>query len=290
MMWDVKPDQTSSSYQNSAARARSLCGLVLGRGNRLRSKNRGHICSSPSAVCAQGSPGCGVWIPSKGQCRFVPSPQPFSPQLPAGALQSWGVLMHSHPCLKPEELTGIFPSLRGFPPAQIKASFHSVGQGGFPVQSHTWDVSPEHSNICKSFQCLHPFLTPSQLSFGQAVGWSQETPSCPLEVSWGPAQLSSLACGVQAGSQIQNSPSMLGASAAVLRILPAFISSGAVSFPTLFPCAWKTRELPSSFPHLLPRGFFSCKGKRETLTHKVGWMGCPCSRGAPRVSDPDDVP
>lgn len=176
MMWDVKPDQTSSSYQNSAARARSLCGLVLGRGDRLRSKNRGHICSSPNAVCAQGSPGCGVWIPSKGQCRFVPSPQPFSPQLPAGALQSWGVLMHSHPCLKPEELTGIFPSLRGFPPAQIKASFHSVGQGGFPVQSHTWDVSPEHSNICKSFQCLHPFLTPSQLSFGQTVGWSQETP------------------------------------------------------------------------------------------------------------------
>lgn len=62
-----------------------------------------------------------------------------------------GALMHPHPSLKPEELTGISPSLQGLKPTQIKASFCGVG---LPAQGWLWE----------SFQCLHPFLTPSQPS------------------------------------------------------------------------------------------------------------------------------
>lgn len=54
-MWDVKPDQTSS-YQNSAARARSLCGLVLGRGDRLSSKTRGAHLLLPKCCLCPGLP------------------------------------------------------------------------------------------------------------------------------------------------------------------------------------------------------------------------------------------
>lgn len=186
--------------------------------------------------------------------------------------------MHPHPCLKPEELAGIFPSLQGLKPTQIKASFRGVGQGSLPAQSHIWDVSPEHNNIGKSFQCLHPFLTPSQLSWwlktralAKLLGPSILPTGFSLEgLSWcSPAQQPGLVSRLSPKPRTAH-PCWEPVQSA-LKILPAFISSGAASFPTLFPCAWKTRELPGSFLHLLPRGCFSCKGRRETLSHRAGW-------------------
>lgn len=141
----------------------------------------------------------------------------------------WGLaklgcaLMHPHPCLKPEGLTGIF-SL----PPRIKTH---PNQGKFLWCWPGWSPCPvPHlglNNVCKSFQCLHPSLTPSQLSWwlkaralAKLLG-GHKKPSIILPtglslegLSWG---LSSLACSVQAGSQTRSSPSVLGASAAAAR-------------------------------------------------------------------------
>lgn len=210
--------------------------------------------------------------------------------------------MHPHPCLRPEELTGIFfpPSRDSLPPKSRQVSIALARVVSLPSPTREMFLLSTITFV-RTSSAFHPFLTPSQLSWwlkarvlAKLLGGHKKLSILPtglsLEVSWGPAQLSSLTCGVQAGSQIQNSPSMLGPVQQQRgdppKILPAFISFGAVSFPTLFPCAWKTRELPSSCSHLLPRGCFSCKDKRETLTHQAGWMGCPCSRGAPYVSEP----
>lgn len=95
MMWGVKPgcEQTSSYYQNSAARGRSLRGLVLGRGAGGAAKIGGHVCSSPRVVCAQGSPGHGQAVAcgslAKNSTGLSPLFSPSAPELRAGALQSW---------------------------------------------------------------------------------------------------------------------------------------------------------------------------------------------------------